>query len=77
MDGSPIEVVSAEFARRLEMDRARLMTELRKAKDMLQAVAGDLEDGIPRDMQGKLCLCVLNAADRASVVLSELERNEK
>jgi hypothetical protein len=38
MDGSPIEVVSADFARRLEMDRARLIEALISLWDVAKDV---------------------------------------
>jgi hypothetical protein len=62
MDGSPIEVVSADFARRLEMDRARL-------KEAFRYLSISTSQG------GQWAhRAVKSFVDTA---LSELERNEK
>jgi hypothetical protein len=68
MDGSPIEVVSAEFARRLEMDRARLKKALRFYADR------DLYEGAGMD---SFSLAECDRGETAREALSELERNEK
>jgi hypothetical protein len=69
MDGSPIEVVSAEFARRLEMDRARLIEALLELAEAEMASSKKFgADEIDR---------IEAAMSKASALLAELERNEK
>jgi hypothetical protein len=75
MDGSPIEVVSAEFARRLEMDRARLRDVLKDLLDQVESLNGY---ELTRDIESyKAQACWDDAIDKAGAILSELERNEK
>jgi hypothetical protein len=49
-----------------------LRTALERAKDMLQSVAGDIEDGHGlKDMRGKYVLAVLGARDAAYDALQQ------
>jgi hypothetical protein len=86
MDGSPIEVVSAEFARRLEMDRARLIEALKKYGKQSHYNCEDTWYGCPKSEEGcandayKPDECNCGADDhnaKVEALLSELERNEK
>jgi hypothetical protein len=68
MDGSPIEVVSAEFARRLEMDRARLIERLSDLSGLVSRYP-DYFKAHEANMGVYL--------ENARALLAELERNEK
>lgn len=73
----PVDMDANEANARLVAAAPAMAEALRRARDMLQSIAGDIEDGYSlAEMRGKYVLAVLGARDACHSALA-LSRGEK